>query len=80
MIGSGTYEEAATLILTCYALSFVIVIMSDSVPTKWRTWTTVHCVALAVPIATLATSILVAIPGLMILGLVIAATSRVKRR
>ena len=75
MIGSWTYEEAITLILTCYALSFVIVIMSDAVPTKWRTWTTVHCVALAVPIAVLATSVLVAIPGLMILGLVIAATS-----
>lgn len=65
-----------TVVTALYALSVVIVLFSGGVPTKWRTWTTVHAVAWLLPIALLAVAAVVAYPWIAILFLIIAATSR----
>jgi hypothetical protein len=70
------FEDSATLIFSCYMLSIAIVLFSGGVPTKWRTWPVIHGIALSVPIMVLSASVFIAIPGLMIMLIVIAATSR----
>lgn len=73
-------ETAIATVVGCYALSIVIVLFSGGVPSKWRTWPVVHMTALAIPIAVLTQSVLIAIPGLIVLGIIIGATSGFKRR
>ena len=69
-------DEFWGLLMGSYILSIIIVLFSGGVPTKWQTWPMVHLVALSFPILAVASSVLVAIPGLMVLGLVVAATTR----
>ena len=69
-------EDAIVLIFSCYILSIVIVLFSGGVPTKWRTWAVIHGVALSVPLMVLTASVFIAIPGLMVMLIIIAATSR----
>lgn len=59
-----------------YLLAITIVIFSGGVPARWQIWPVIHAVAWGLPIFFTATSILAAIPGLAILMIIIAATSR----
>ena len=70
------FEDSLTLIFACYMLSIAIVLFSGGVPTAWRTWPVIHGIAWAVPIMVLSASVFIAIPGLLFLVLIIAATSR----
>ncbi len=69
-------ENIIALIFGCYMIAITIVLFSGAVPTKWRTWPVIHGVAWAVPVMVLAGSLLIAIPGLMVLLIIVAATSR----
>jgi hypothetical protein len=69
-------EDSITLIVACYILSIAIVLFSGAVPTAWRTWPVIHGVAWSVPLMVLTASVFIAIPGLLLLVIIIAATSR----
>ena len=71
-----TLAELLALLTACYALAVAVVLFSGAVPTKWRTWPVIHGVAWAVPVIVLAFSFLAASISLVILLIIIAATSR----
>lgn len=73
---SNDIVDIITVVSAFYALSIVIVLFSGGVPTKWRTWTTVHAVAWLLPVALLAVAAVIAYPWIAVLFLIIAATSR----
>lgn len=70
------FADTVTLIFACYMLSIAIVLFSGGVPTKWRTWPVIHGVAWSVPIMVLSASVFIAVPSLMVLLIVVAATHR----
>lgn len=59
-----------------YLLAITIVIFSGGVRTHWQTWPVIHAVAWGLPIFFTAASVMAAVPGLAILAIIIAATSR----
>ncbi|QQD21247.1 hypothetical protein GJQ54_05410 [Oceanospirillaceae bacterium ASx5O] len=60
-----------------YALAITVVIFSGGVPTRWQTWPVVHAVALiGIPGFFAVLALMIAFPGLIILAIIIAATSR----
>ena len=72
-------EEAISFICGVaglYLLAITIVILSGGVRTHWQTWPVIHAVAWGLPIFFTAASVMAAVPGLAILAIIIAATSR----
>lgn len=70
------FEEWIVVVAGCYILAIIVVLLSGGVPTAWRTWTTIHIIALGIPMFFFLLSISIAFPGILLLILIIAAVSR----
>ena len=71
-----TFITILSVITACYALAFVTIFMSGVVPQKWQNAQGLHIAALSMPLAFFAVSLLAAMPGLIILLIIIAATTK----